>query len=95
MGEEGPGREVRLPHDAMIREKRTQESAGGINTGWFEGYDYVYEKEFDVPQEYAGGYTAFEFEGIYHNAEIWLNGQKATFRPYGYSDFFVDASKYL
>ena len=95
MGEEDSGREVRLPHDAMIREKRTQESAGGINTGWFEGYDYVYEKEFDVPQEHAGGYTAFEFEGIYHNAEIWLNGQKAAFRPYGYSDFFVDASKYL
>ena len=95
MGEEGPGREVRLPHDAMIREKRTQESAGGINPGWFEGYDYVYEKEFDVPQEYAGGYTAFEFEGIYHNAEIWLNGNKAAFRPYGYSDFFVDASEYL
>ena len=35
MQEEGPGKEVRLPHDAMISEKRTEDSAGGINTGWF------------------------------------------------------------
>lgn len=90
-----PGREIRLPHDAMISEKRTQDSAGGINTGWFEGYDYVYEKEFDVPKEEEGRYVSFEFEGVYHNAEIWLNGNKAAFRPYGYSDFFVDASEYL
>ena len=74
---------------------RTQDSAGGINTGWFEGYDYIYEKEFDIPGEWAGRYAGFEFEGIYHNAEIYLNGEKAAFRPYGYSDFFVDASKYL
>ena len=93
--EEGPGQEIRLPHDAMISEKRTQDSAGGINTGWFEGYDYVYEKEFDVPKEEEGRYVSFEFEGVYHNAEIWLNGNRAAFRPYGYSDFFVDASKYL
>lgn len=93
--EEGPGQEIRIPHDAMISEKRTQDSAGGINTGWFEGYDYVYEKEFDVPKEEEGRYVSFEFEGVYHNAEIWLNGNKAAFRPYGYSDFFVDASKYL
>lgn len=93
--EEGTGQEIRLPHDAMISEKRTQDSAGGINTGWFEGYDYVYEKEFDVPKEEEGRYVSFEFEGVYHNAEIWLNGNKAAFRPYGYSDFFVDASKYL
>lgn len=93
--EEGPGKEVRLPHDAMIFEKRTQDSAGGINTGWFEGYDYIYEKEFDIPGEWDGRYVGFEFEGVYHNAEIYLNGEKAVFRPYGYSDFFVDASKYL
>lgn len=93
--EEGQGREIRLPHDAMISEKRTQDSAGGINTGWFEGYDYVYEKEFDVPREEEGRYVSFEFEGVYHNAEIWVNGNKAAFRPYGYSDFFVDVSEYL
>ena len=93
--EEGAGKEIRLPHDAMISEQRTEDSAGGINTGWFEGFDYIYEKEFDVPKEYEGQYVSFEFEGIYHNAEVYLNGKKAAFRPYGYSDFYVDAAGYL
>lgn len=93
--EEGPGREVLIPHDAMIAEKRTEESAGGINTGWFEGYDYVYEKEFDVPEEYAGMDVIIEFEGVYHNAEVYLNGTKTAFRPYGYSVFGFHASEHL
>ena len=92
---EGPGFPVTIPHDAMISEKRTENSAGGINTGWFEGYDYLYEKEFMIPEEYRELEVFFEFEGIYHNAEVYLNGKKAAFRPYGYTNFYVDASQYL
>ena len=40
VGEETAKCEVMIPHDAMISEKRTEDSAGGINTGWFEGDDY-------------------------------------------------------
>ena len=42
-GDSGKGKPVTIPHDAMLDEKRTQESLGGINIGWFEGFDYVYE----------------------------------------------------
>lgn len=31
-----------------------------------------------------------EFEGVYHNAEVWLNGEKLAFNPYGYTDFKAD-----
>ena len=75
------------PHDAMLDEKRTQESLGGINIGWFEGFDYVYEKEFSVPQEYEDFRLVFEFEGVYRNAEVYLNGKRAGFCPYGYTNF--------
>lgn len=94
-GEEAAKQEVTIPHDAMISEKRTQDSAGGINTGWFEGYDYIYEKEFEISEEYKGKEISFEFEGVYHNAEVYLNGQKAAYRPYGYTNFYVAAGKYL
>ena len=57
--------------------RRTQESLGGINVGWFEGFDYVYEKEFSVPQEYEDFRVVFEFEGVYRNAEVYLNGKRA------------------
>ena len=95
VGEETVKREVMIPHDAMISEKRTEDSAGGINTGWFEGYDYIYEKEFEIPDEYEKQEIRFEFEGVYHNAEVYLNGEKAAYRPYGYTNFYIDADPYL
>lgn len=79
----------------MISEKRTIDSAGGINTGWFEGFDYIYEKEFLVPEEYRGQHITFEFEGVYRNAEVYLNGKRAGYRPYGYTNFYIEASEYL
>ena len=95
VGEETVKREVMIPHDAMISEKRTEDSAGGINTGWFEGYDYIYEKEFEIPDEYEKQEISFEFEGVYHNAEVYLNGEKVAYRPYGYTNFYIDADPYL
>lgn len=95
VGEETVKYEVMIPHDAMISEKRTEDSAGGINTGWFEGYDYIYEKEFEIPDEYEKQEISFEFEGVYHNAEVYLNGKKAAYRPYGYTNFYIDADPYL
>ncbi|MDO4284853.1 MAG: glycoside hydrolase family 2 TIM barrel-domain containing protein [Eubacteriales bacterium] len=88
--EPGEGERVTLPHDAMCRERRSQESRGGHNIGWFESSDYVYEKEFDVPQEDRGKTMMLEFEGVYRNAEVYVNGQKAAYRPYGYTNFYVD-----
>ncbi len=88
-------REVALPHDAMIYEKRTADSGGGVNTGWYEGYDYEYTKTFFVPKEYADKIVTIEFQGVYRNAEVYVNGQKAAYRAYGYTNFYVDISGYL
>lgn len=81
---------VSLPHDAMLGEPRNESSAGGTNTGWFEGHDYLYIKRFTPDAAWAGQRLLLEFEGVYHNAEISLNGEKLAFRPYGYTNFYVD-----
>ena len=88
--DEGPGVPVTLPHDAMLSEPRTELSAGGVNTGWYEGRDYRYTKAFTPDHTLAGQTAVLEFEGVYHNAEVWLNGEKLAFRPYGYTNFYVD-----
>ena len=90
-----PGKPVTLPHDAMLAEPRTPLSAGGTNTGWYEGHDYEYQRTLAVPESELGDTHILEFEGVYHNAEVWLNGQKAAFRPYGYTNFYVDCAPYL
>lgn len=95
LGDTVPGKPVTLPHDAMLAEPRTALSAGGTNTGWYEGYDYEYRRTLTVPENELADTHILEFEGVYHNAEVWLNGQKAAFRPYGYTNFYVDCAPYL
>lgn len=95
LGEEGAGTPVRIPHDAMLGERRSATSPGGINTGWFEGCDYQYTRNLAAPETWRGKHALLEFEGVYHNAEVWVNGSKAAFRPYGYTNFYVDLDPYL
>lgn len=86
---------VTLPHDAMLSEPRTQESTGEGNIGWYIGGDYEYTKNFFVPEEYKGKKVLIEFEGIYHNGEVYINGKKAAYHPYGYTNFYVDTEGFF
>ena len=86
---------VTVPHDAMIDEPRTPDSAGEGNIGWYIGGDYEYTKKFTAPEEWKDQKALLEFEGVYHNAEVYLNGEKAAFRPYGYTNFYVNMSPFL
>ena len=95
LGDTAPGKAVTLPHDAALADPRTETAPGGTNTGWYEGYDYEYQRTLTVPENELADTHILEFEGVYHNAEVWLNGQKAAFRPYGYTNFYVDCAPYL
>lgn len=92
---EGNKIDITLPHDAMIHENRSRDSAGGVNISWFEAYDYVYEKDFFVPQEYSNKKIFLEFEGIYRNAEILINDKKVFSHDYGYTGFHFEISAYV
>lgn len=84
--------EVALPHDAMLSEPRHAGVAGGKNTGYFEGRDYLYERTLVVEKKEGERYV-LEFEGVYRNAHVLLNGEEVAFRPYGYTNFFVDITE--
>lgn len=83
---------VTLPFDAMLREPRTNKAKGIHNIGWFESYDYEYKKVFCLSENYIGEDIFFEFEGIYHNAEVYINGIKVMERPFGYTQILVPGS---
>lgn len=88
-------RQITVPHDAMLTEKRIYDSKGGKNIGWFEGKDYIYEKEFDVPKVFDDQTVILEFEGVYHNAEIFLNGEDAGRFGYGYNGFCINITQLI
>lgn len=86
---------VTLPYDAMIYEERTQESPGGKHIAWHMGCDYVYEKTFFAPEDYDNKFIILEFEGVYKDAEVYINDTKLMYRPYGYTNFYVDITQHL
>ena len=93
--EEGPGLPVSIPHDAMLAEPKSETAPGGTNTGWYEGFDYLYQKSFLPGRELQDKRLVLEFEGVYHNAEVWLNGEKLCQRPYGYTNFYAELTDRL
>ena len=95
LSREGEAVPVTLPHDAMISEPRTPDSMGEGNIGWYTGGDYEYKKRFSLPAELAGRHLTLEFESVYKNAEVTVNGRKAEARPYGYTQFYVPLNDYL
>jgi beta-galactosidase len=66
-------------------------SGGGyINagTGW-------YRKEFKLPGSVQGKRVFIEFDGVYMDSDVWLNGVHLGNRPYGYSSFQYELTPYL
>ena len=71
------------------------QSPGGSANGYLNGGIGWYRKSFTLPASAAGRRVFLEFEGVYMNAEVWLNGQSLGRRPYGYSTFVHDLTPHL
>lgn len=81
---------VHLPHDAMLHRKRIPGLKNGSYVGYFPSGDYWYEKHFFAPQDWEEKVIFLEFEGVYMDSTIYLNGEKVGGRIYGYSGFTID-----
>ena len=85
-------RSVDLPHDWSIEGPygEQEKAQGSLPTGiaW-------YRKRFRVPESYQDRIVVIEFDGIYQNSEVWINGQYLGKRPYGYVAFSYDLTPHL
>lgn len=84
---------VYLPHDAQLHEKRSADMP--MDSGYFPGGKYQYQKEFMCPAEYAGKTVLLDFDGVYMNAKVTINGVEVAFQPYGYTQFIVPIHPHL
>ena len=83
---------VHLPHDAMIHEIRKADNPSGSAGAFFPGGKYIYEKTFPNPE---AEHILFQFDGVYKNAVVYINGKEAGGTEYGYLPFFVCADEFL
>ena len=95
MGHGAQSREVTLPHDASIEMERKADEPSGSGNGFFQEKTVHYVKEFEMDAADAGSSVWLEFEGVYQNAYVYVNGAFAGKCPYGYGNFYLDVAKYL
>ncbi|WP_137403655.1 glycoside hydrolase family 2 TIM barrel-domain containing protein [Echinicola rosea] len=85
---------VTLPHDWSIR-KGYSVSNTAASTGFVPGGIGWYKKEFQVTDEDREKTISIEFDGVYCNSSVWINGHLLGFRPNGYSSFSYDLTPYI
>ena len=99
-------KDVDLPHDWSIMDlpgenNETQigpfssESQGKRATGYAVGGTGWYRKHFVLDKKDEGRIIEICFDGVYMNADFWINGKHLGNHPYGYTAFTYDITDYL
>lgn len=85
--------EVQLPHDWSIK-LNFDRKAGGM-AGFLPGGTGLYRKTFTLPPGAKGKKVSVLFDGVYHQCEVYINGHRLGFHPYGYMGFECDLTPWL
>jgi beta-galactosidase len=96
MGFEDHGwRRLDLPHDWSIEGTPSEDAPGGGRLGYFPTGIGWYRKAFRLPRGSRGREVWLEFDGVYMNSDVWINGVHLGRRPYGYIGFAYDVTRHL
>jgi beta-galactosidase len=66
------------------------DSPGGASTGYVLGGTGWYRKHFTLGADSADRLVSILFDGVYMDADVWLNGRHLGNHPYGYTAFGFD-----
>ena len=86
---------VNLPHDWSVEGSFDKEAPAGNDGAYLPTGKGWYRKSFTLGKAIQNQRLRLYFEGVYMNAEVYVNGSKAGGHPYGYSSFFVDITPYV
>jgi len=88
-------RRLDLPHDWSIEGTPQQNAPGGGRMGFFPSGIGWYRRAFRLPAGARGHVVWLEFDGVYMNSDVWINGIHLGRRPYGYSSVAYDVTAHL
>ncbi len=99
-------RTLDLPHDWSIEDLPDQKEGsvtgpfsktaiGGLGTGFTVGGTAWYRKRFTIEKADKGKIAYLQFEGVYMNSDVWINGKHIGNHPNGYTSFYYDITPYL
>lgn len=85
-----------LPHDWSIEDipgtnsPFNPDAISQVSGGFTMGGTGWYRKSFVIPGEKSVKRILVQFDGVYMNSEIWINGISLGNHPYGYTSFWFD-----
>ena len=92
---DAPWRIVNLPHDWSIEGNFSKDNPATTQGGALPGGIGWYRKTFTVPLASKNKNVSIEFEGVYRNSEVWINGHYLGKRPNGYISFQYNLTQWL
>ncbi len=93
--DDGNWRKLNLPHDWSIELPFDSTSPSGVGGGALRGGIGWYRKTFTLPSTEKEKHFFIDFDGVYRNSEVWINGHYLGLRPYGFISFEYDITQYL
>ncbi|HEY6207488.1 MAG TPA: beta-galactosidase GalB [Gemmatimonadales bacterium] len=88
-------RSLDVPHDWSIEGEFSDTNPAGVAGGALPGGVGWYRKVFSTPETDTSRRVFVEFDGVYRNSEVWINGHYLGKRPYGYSSFQYELTPHL
>jgi beta-galactosidase len=88
-------RKLSLPHDWSIEGNFSKDNPATTQGGALPGGIGWYRKAFTVPASSKNKNVSVEFDGVYRNNEVWINGNYLGKRPNGYISFQYDLTPHL
>ncbi len=88
-------RNVDIPHDWSIEGEYKESNKSGIAGAYLPTGIGWYRKNIDITDLQDDDKYFIEFDGVYMNSDVWINGHHLGNRPYGYISFSYDLSPYL
>ena len=88
-------RTLSLPHDWSIEGTFSKDNPATTGGGALPGGIGWYRKSFTLPLSDKDRLAFIDFDGVYRNSEVWINGHYLGMRPYGYSSFRYELTPFL
>ena len=84
---------VTLQHDFSIAQTYT--TSGEAESGFLPGGTGWYRKTFTLPESYVGKRLVINFDGVYSDAFVYVNGEQVGENHYGYTSFAIDITEQI
>jgi len=88
-------RVLNLPHDWSIEGEYNKDEPTGGSGGYLPTGIGWYRRHFQVDKNDLNKHIWIEFDGVYMNSDVWINGHHLGKYPYGYSSFYYELTPHL